>query len=99
MANPASDDSRKQYGKLFDQVSALLFRHDSIGINFDTNTDEYDPEARTILPRLGRCESEADVLRVIVEEFHRWFGEDIREAQADYNQIAADIWRVYNAAK
>jgi hypothetical protein len=35
---------------LFDSVSALLFRHDPIGIAFDNeNTDEYDPETGTIL--------------------------------------------------
>ena len=43
------DDRRKlkvEYGELFDDVSALLFRRDPIGIAFDNeNADEYDPEA------------------------------------------------------
>lgn len=43
---------RVEYGNLFDSVAALLFRHDPVGINFDENTDEYQPEAETILPRL-----------------------------------------------
>jgi hypothetical protein len=30
---------------LVSRVEALLFCHDPIGINFDTNTDEYRPEA------------------------------------------------------
>ena len=33
---------RAEYGTLFDDIGALLFRHDPIGINFDDNTDEYD---------------------------------------------------------
>jgi hypothetical protein len=62
-----------EYGDLFDSIVALLFRNDPIGINFEDNTDEYDPEARTILPRLPTCKSSADVLRVVHEEFTRWF--------------------------
>jgi len=34
---------------LFAAITAVLFRHDPIGINFEINTDEYDPEAGTIL--------------------------------------------------
>jgi len=43
---------RRHYPVLFDEVSSILFRHDPIGINFETNTDEYEPEVGTILPRL-----------------------------------------------
>jgi hypothetical protein len=96
MSNPESDRAREVYGKLFDDVSSLLFRHDPIGINFDTNTDEYDPEARTILPRLSQCQSEADVLMVVIEEFHRWFGDDIREDKEGYRSIASEIWQLWS---
>jgi hypothetical protein len=95
MPNPKSKEVRERYGKLFDDALALLFRHDPIGINFETNLDEYDPEVRTILPRLSRCTSEAEVLSVVLEEFHRWFGDDIREEQANYVQIAADLWQLW----
>jgi hypothetical protein len=36
-------------------TSELLFRHDPVGINFEVNTDEYEPKAGTILPRLHAC--------------------------------------------
>lgn len=96
MANPANQEARDHYGPLFDDVSALLFRLDPIGINFDTNTDEYDPEARTILPRLSQCQSEADVLEVVVEEFHRWFGDHIRQDKVSYASIASEIWKLWS---
>jgi hypothetical protein len=55
---------KAEYGQLVDSMSALLFRHDPIGIAFDNeNTDEYDPETGTILPRLRNCECASDVLR------------------------------------
>ena len=43
---------KAEYGRLFHEVQALLFRHDPIGINFEDNVDEYAPEVGTILPRL-----------------------------------------------
>ena len=64
------------YGELFDAVAAVLFRSDPIGISFETNLDEYASEAGTILPRLKTCESADDVLRVVHEEFVRWFFAD-----------------------
>ena len=96
MANPANKEARDRFQGLFDDLSALLFRHDPIGINFDTNADEYDPEVRTILPRLPACRSEADVLRVVIEEFRRWFGEDIREDSECCMTIAAEIWQLWS---
>ena len=35
---------KAEYRELFDEVSKLLFQHDPIGINFEDNTDEYEPE-------------------------------------------------------
>src|SRR5476649_186019 len=64
---------RLQYGELFDALSNLLFELDPISINFETNTDEYEPEVGTIIPRLTHAESEADVRKIVHEEFCKWF--------------------------
>jgi hypothetical protein len=40
---------RREYAGLYEEVEAILFRHDPAGINFGENTDEYDPEVSTIL--------------------------------------------------
>jgi hypothetical protein len=60
-----------KFGLLFDSTSALLFRHDPVGINFEHNTDEYEPKVGTILPRPHECQSADDVLAVVYEEFLR----------------------------
>lgn len=89
---------RVEYGFLFNSVAALLFRHDPIGIAFDNeNIDEYEPEAGTILPRLRRCESPADALRAIHEEFVRWFGADTAGPVERYEDIASEIWQLWQA--
>jgi len=81
---------------LFDSVAALLFRHDPIGIAFDNpNTDEYEPETGTILPRLRGCESASDVRRVVHEEFVRWFGAGTAGPEERYSEIASEIRQVY----
>jgi hypothetical protein len=84
---------RSEYRELFDSVSSLLFRHDPIEINFETNTDEYEPEVGTILPRLRDCASEADVLRVVHEEFVRWFDPDTAGSADRYEEISKEIWQ------
>src|ERR1700722_5328594 len=63
---------KEEYGQLFESVAALLFRHDPVGINFDTNTDEYEPEVGSILPRLRTCNSADEARGVVYEEFVRW---------------------------
>ncbi len=83
------------YGKLFDSVAALLFRHDPIGINFDENTDEYEPEAGTILPRLSGCKSEDEVRNVVHEEFVHWFDPDTAGPPERYARIASEIWETW----
>ena len=90
---------KAEYGQLFDSMSALLFKHDPVGIAFDNeNTDEYDPETGTILPRLRNCESENDVLRVVHEEFVRWFDAGIAGPAERYAEIASEIWQLYHRA-
>jgi hypothetical protein len=83
---------REEYRGLYAAVSAILFEEDPIGINFETNADEYEPEVGTILPRLGSCRSVADVQRVTQEEFVRWFGRVEAGPVERYRRIAERIW-------
>jgi hypothetical protein len=81
-----------EYGTLFDRVAALLFRYDPASITFEINRDEYETEARTILPRLRTCKSVEDVQRVVHEEFVRWFDEATAGPAERYGEIASEIW-------
>jgi len=83
---------RREYGEIYDRISGLLFAWDPQGINFGDNTDEYEPEVDTILPRLRACTSAQDVQRVVFEEFCRWFGEDEVGRLDMYERIGRDIW-------
>jgi hypothetical protein len=87
---------RAEYGDLFDSVAELLFKADPIGINFDGNTDEYEPEAGTILPRLKTCSSPDEVLPVVHAEFVRWFGAATAGPPERYTDLARDIWHLWN---
>jgi hypothetical protein len=87
---------KAEYGELFDAVSALLFRHDPIGINFEDNTDEYDLEVGTILPRLRLCFSASDTLQVVHEEFVRWFGAETAGSTDRYKEVASEIWDLWH---
>ena len=90
--------ARADYGELFDDVAKILFRHDPIGINFEDNTDEYEPEARTILPRLKTCHSPQEVLTVVHEEFQRWFDPEIAGPADRYTDIANEVWTLWQTS-
>ena len=90
---------RERYGDLFDTVAAILFEADPMGINFETNTDEYEPEAGTILGRLSQAGNAEDVTRIVHEQFVRWFGADDAGAPEQYHAIAMSIreaWHAFN---
>lgn len=87
--------AKAEYGKLFDSVASLLFRHDPIGIGFDKNTDEYEPEAETILPLLRNCRTLDDVLRIVHSEFVRRFDADTAGPPEHYKGIASDVWQLW----
>jgi hypothetical protein len=86
---------KAEHGELFDAISALLFRRDPVGINFEINNGEYDTEADTILPRLRSCQTSDDVLRVVHEEFIRWFDLNTARSQEGYIEIASEIWKLW----
>ena len=90
---------KSDYRELYDSVSKILFTHDPIEINFETNDDEYEPEVSTILPRLKNCNSVTDVLIVIHEEFTKWFDEDTAGGKERYEQIAEEIWELWQNRK
>jgi hypothetical protein len=95
VAHPDSRELRKLYGAVFDDVTAALFRCDPMGLNFGDNTDEYNPEARTILPRLSRCSTVEEALAAVHEEFQRWFGADTAGPASRYAETAAEVWRIW----
>jgi hypothetical protein len=87
--------ARAQFGVLFDEVSQALFQADPVGIGFGANTDEYEPEVGTILPRLADCKSASDVTGVVHEEFVCWFDAGTAGPASRYERVAATIWKLW----
>jgi hypothetical protein len=78
-------------------VVALFLRHDPVGINYEINPDEYDPEARTVLPRLPAADSVDDVRQILHDEFAHWFGNEIAGPESDYGPLARELWEMWLA--
>ena len=95
---------KARFGELYEQILAILQRHDPIGIGY--LPDEYEPEVDTILLRLSEAHSLAALRRIIYEEFVWWFGsseaasweERLATSEAgleeNYEPIALEIWSV-----
>lgn len=90
---------KEQYGVVFNTLSEILFRHDPIGINFEDNTDEYNPEAGTILPRLETATTEEQVLQIIHEEFIQWFDANTAGSKENYQALAREVWEMWQRFK
>jgi hypothetical protein len=91
------DAIKREYGTLFASISDALFEADPVGINFDDNTDEYDPETGTIIPRLGLAKSAEDVQEIVHEEFCRWFDPISAGPREKYAAVSAKIWDLWCA--
>ena len=83
---------RQEYAGLYEKVAAILFEEDPVGIYFEHNTDEYEPETGSILPRLKSCKNVEDVRSVVHEEFVRWFGNETAGPRQAYEAAARHIW-------
>jgi len=75
----------------FNRVAEILLKHDPMGIDYEVNPDEYEPEAGTIIPRLSECSGQLDARKMIHEEFVRWFYDDTG-SEAEYTDVAKEIW-------
>jgi hypothetical protein len=84
---------KREYGQAFERLNEILFQEDPVRINFEVNTDEYEPEVGTILPRLAGCASANDVRTVVHQEFVRWFDPSTAGPPDNYTVIAERIWR------
>jgi hypothetical protein len=84
---------RERYGVAYDGLSKILFTEDPVGINFETNTDEYEPEVGTIIARLGECRSVDDMRRIVHEEFVKWFDVVTAGPPENYQIVAKRIWK------
>jgi hypothetical protein len=91
------DAIKREYGTVFASISNALFEADPVGINFDENTDEYDAETGTIIPRLGLAKSAEDVQAIVYEEFCRWFDPISAGPRERYAAVSAKIWDLWCA--
>ena len=86
------------YGELGKKLEELLYELDPLGVCMPggPNPDEYQPEARTILPRLKTATSPEDVAWIMRQEFDRWFGSwSVRPERL--RKTADAIWQAWSA--
>lgn len=84
--------------ELWDEVTRILFEEDPIHIGRVSKT-EYDPEVRTILPRLPACRSVEDARRVVHEEFVRWFDARIAGPAERYERVGERVWEAWTSRR
>jgi hypothetical protein len=80
------------------EIAAMLFREDPIGIACWTPDDEYEPEAETIAVWLLRAKhlDLDDVRRRVHEDFVQWFGAEVAGEPARYDSIAHAVLAIWH---
>ncbi len=93
------DRVKATYPQLFDEITAILATYDPLGLVSDENSDEYESETGTILPRLEQATSATDVERIVHDEFLDWFGPACAGlmvgAEHDLRAAARAIWTAW----
>jgi hypothetical protein len=79
-------------------VEGILFEEDPIGINAETNVDEYRPEAQLIVEGFVRVHSEEELLAAIHRIFLHMFDESSAGPLERYESIARRVWDLRQAA-
>ena len=74
-----------------------MFKHDPMKINLETHTDEYDPEAGTVISRLETVTNQDDVATILHEALIDWIGVEIAGDRDRYIALVQDIWQVWCA--
>lgn len=74
-------------------IIVILAKHDPVGVIFESNRDEYEPEAKSIIKRIPEMVDESSVQKIVHEEFVRWFDNDIAGSIDKYSRVASDIWQ------
>ena len=85
---------KQEYAALFEDPSSLLYHLDPMGLNYEINPDEYEPEVGTILPRVLELDSSEQIESVVREELDRWFGGGRAIADASYAELAEEVLAV-----
>ena len=78
--------------EIFDQVLAIVLRHDPLDINYGNAREEYRPVVRSLLQVLNGCGSKDEACELVQKELTKSLKP--YENTADYRSIAVEIWQV-----
>jgi hypothetical protein len=84
---------------LVEEISQVLFASDPIGLDFEDNTAEYEPEARAIAAGLRRCVNAADVEKLVHGTFVAYFDDRIAGPAERYVGPSEAIWQLWLARR
>ena len=91
-----SNAGTKRYARLLQEVRDLLNQHDPVGlIAAGAPSDEYEPTAEMILPRLKGAASSRDVGRILEQIFERRFGADTMQTWTPSSHLKQGVWAAW----
>lgn len=94
--NDASVTIKGEHRYRFAHITEVLYEYDPVGLTaFGAPSDEYDPEAATILVRYVQADflcTVAELAEIVREEFVHWFGKECFTTETNvFTRIAEEI--------
>lgn len=77
------------------KISSILFVSDPMGINFEDNSDEYDPEARELVKMIaGKNSTEEELVSAVHKVFVDYFDNNLVGGRQRFENIAKQILEI-----
>lgn len=89
----------EEFEMLKNSITEILAKYDPIGIVYESNPDEYNLEAKTILRKLDRCNSIEETTNMVYQDFKSWFGTAEIGEKSRYEKLSEEIWNLWNSSK
>jgi hypothetical protein len=97
-----ADDTRDHRGELLrdrplvEELTALLYSEDPIGLAASVPDDEYEPEAEAMAIWLPHANNLDSVRRQIHQDFVQWFGAELAGEPARYESTAQAVLALWH---
>lgn len=92
------DDEKEEMKPLVQEVSSILFECDPMCLDFETNTDEYDFVADTVVLLLKDKETVDDVIEAVISSIKCWFSRDLSNYKTNdkFISMSQRIWAAWS---
>lgn len=86
--------NKDKYNLLINELQKIFNKCDPIGIYYEENNDEYDPEIQSILTKIKIGMDKSQLYELIYREFVYWFDKETVGEKKDYDSLTEEVYKI-----